>query len=146
MESRKDRNNMSKEFHFVVRGEPVAKSRPRFNGKTGVTYTNKRTKDAEKRIREEYWYQGGKLLKDYEGRVKVALVFNFPIRKSWTKKKKTQLHGKGHIIRPDLDNLEKTVLDALNGIAWKDDSQVCDVVKMKKWANEGSTEICIKYE
>lgn len=133
-------------FQFRVKGEPVAKARPRFNTKTRVAYTNKRTAEAEQLIESAYWRQGGKNNSEFEGSVKVSMIFSFPVRASWSKNKRLALKGKGHIIRPDLDNLEKTVLDALNGIAWKDDSQVCDVVKVKKWANEGSTEICIKYE
>lgn len=32
-----------------------------------------------------------------------------------------------HTKRPDFDNLEKSVTDALNGLAWLDDSCLCDV-------------------
>lgn len=35
-------------------------------------------------------------------------------------------------VRCDLDNLEKLVKDALNGVAWLDDSQVTDVAKVKR--------------
>ena len=34
-------------------------------------------------------------------------------------------HRYRHIIAPDKDNFEKGVLDALSGIIWKDDKQVC---------------------
>ena len=33
--------------------------------------------------------------------------------------------------RPDEDNLGKFINDALNGIVWKDDSQICFVVRTK---------------
>lgn len=36
--------------------------------------------------------------------------------------------------KPDLDNLEKNIKDALNGVAWHDDAQVCDVTKKKRYA------------
>lgn len=39
-----------------------------------------------------------------------------------------------HIGRPDLDNLEKSVVDALTGQAWRDDSQVCEVSMRKDYA------------
>jgi len=42
-----------------------------------------------------------------------------------------------HIQKPDLDNLEKSVKDALNGVAWLDDCQVVSVVKVKRWARPG---------
>jgi Holliday junction resolvase RusA-like endonuclease len=31
-----------------------------------------------------------------------------------------------HAKKPDRDNLDKAVMDALKGLAWIDDSQVCD--------------------
>ena len=34
-------------------------------------------------------------------------------------------------LRGDLDNYIKTVLDALNGVAWKDDSQVARITGIK---------------
>ena len=37
----------------------------------------------------------------------------------------------GKVTRPDVDNLIKLPLDALNGICWKDDAQVVRVVGVK---------------
>lgn len=37
--------------------------------------------------------------------------------------------------RPDIDNLVKGVLDALNGVAWLDDKQVVELVAKKCWAD-----------
>ena len=39
-----------------------------------------------------------------------------------------------HTKKPDLDKLLRCVKDALTGIAWIDDSQVCDVVCSKNYA------------
>lgn len=38
-------------------------------------------------------------------------------------------------VKPDLDNLEKAVMDALNGIAWRDDSQIVTKMAQKKYGN-----------
>ena len=37
-----------------------------------------------------------------------------------------------HTVRPDVDNLQKALMDALNEVAWLDDSQVCSVGS-RKW-------------
>lgn len=41
-----------------------------------------------------------------------------------------------HISRPDRDNLDKAVMDALKGIAWLDDSQICQGT-IEKWIASG---------
>lgn len=38
--------------------------------------------------------------------------------------------------KPDLDNCVKLIFDALNGIAWVDDKQVCTLTCGKRWADE----------
>lgn len=45
--------------------------------------------------------------------------------------------------RPDLDNMAKAVLDALNGIAWVDDSQVSRLVVEKSYGTNGRTTVRI---
>ena len=133
------------DFTFIIPGEPVPKARPRFNSRTGHTYTTSKTAKAEKLIKDAYLAQGGRNLADYEGKVEIAMVFHFPIRKSWTKKKQEELLDSTHTIKPDLDNLEKTVLDALNRLAFKDDSQVCMVRKTKLWKKEARTIVQLTY-
>lgn len=47
--------------------------------------------------------------------------------------------------RRDLDNLIKSVLDGLNGVAWEDDSQVVEVMARKEIArNHPRTDISIE--
>lgn len=43
-----------------------------------------------------------------------------------------------HTSKPDFDNVLKAILDALNGIAWKDDAQVCGMFQSRKWIADGS--------
>lgn len=42
-----------------------------------------------------------------------------------------------HTIRPDLDNLIKSVCDSANLILWNDDSQIVNLCAEKKYANDG---------
>lgn len=48
-----------------------------------------------------------------------------------------------HTKKPDIDNLQKYVFDALNGLFWKDDSVIDEVIATKKWAPEGYTRITV---
>ena len=68
-----------------------------------------------------------------EGPVYLHVTAVFPIPPSWTKKRKASLSGSAwHTGKPDGDNIAKAVGDGLNGIAFKDDSQValCKVLKV----------------
>ena len=59
------------------------------------------------------------------GPIRVDSTFKFPRPARLNTKK----HPEGlihHWTRPDRDNLDKAVLDALKGVAWIDDAQVCD--------------------
>ena len=61
------------------------------------------------------------------------VVFVIPMPKSWSKKRKVEMDGKPHEQKPDKDNLEKALLDALYG----DDSHAWDGRTTKIWGREG---------
>lgn len=67
--------------------------------------------------------------------VKVSIRAYFLVPKSYTKKKKLMiaLGMLFPIIRPDADNIAKIVLDGLNKVAYKDDSQVVDLHCKKRY-------------
>jgi Holliday junction resolvase RusA-like endonuclease len=46
------------------------------------------------------------------------------------------------ITTPDLDKLQRSTLDALTGVLFKDDSQVCRILAMKCYCLEGELEGC----
>jgi Holliday junction resolvase RusA-like endonuclease len=48
-----------------------------------------------------------------------------------------------HTSRKDIDNLQKLIFDALNGIFWKDDAQICWVEAQKKYSERPRTFIKI---
>jgi len=68
--------------------------------------------------------------------------FYFKIPKSWSKAKKADIPY--HTSKPDVDNLIKSIKDALNGIAYKDDSQVVQVFARKQYADEDGVLIQLK--
>ena len=114
-----------------IPGRPRGKSRPRFHN--GHAYTPKTTKEYEKEIRDCYITQDGR---KHDGSVTVDIEAIFKIPESWTKKKKWETIDKGKRpeVRPDIDNIVKIVMDALNGIAYDDDSQVVEIKARKIYA------------
>lgn len=66
--------------------------------------------------------------------MEVRLVFTFPRPASRIRKRgENPPYPKAG--KPDVDNLAKAVLDALNGLAWNDDSQVA-ILYVAKWVGE----------
>ncbi len=51
-----------------------------------------------------------------------------------------------HTKRPDIDNLQKFLFDSLNGVFWKDDSQICSVIAQKRYDENPRTVIQIDYK
>lgn len=118
---------------IIVEGKIKGKARPRvFNGHA---VTPKDTVNYENWVRLNYKEQCGKYL---EGPIKAKIIAYYKIPKSYTKAKR--LACKDNIIlptkKPDIDNCIKVILDSLNGIAYKDDSQIVEVIAVKKWTEE----------
>lgn len=72
------------------------------------------------------------------GAVDLAVTFYLPRPRSHygTGRNAGKVRGSApayHVSRPDLDNLAKSTMDALLGIAWVDDSQVIRLVASKEW-------------
>ncbi|MFG6090746.1 RusA family crossover junction endodeoxyribonuclease [Enterobacter soli] len=61
------------------------------------------------------------------------VTFVIPMPKSWSQKKRAQLNGQAHQNKPDKDNLEKALLDAI----FDDDSRVWDGRVTKVWGEKG---------
>lgn len=123
---------------FTVPGAPVGKGRPRVatrGGRFAQMYTPEKTASYENLVAlaAQTAMAGRGLI---EGPVDVDLVILLPIPVSWSKKKKqAALQGLVYPTKkPDIDNVEKAIFDAINGVVWHDDVQVCDVSKRKRYA------------
>ena len=125
-------------FEITIPGNPVAKGRPRL-GKYG-TYTPKKTADFESYV-EYCWAAEYGNLKPSDKPLEVGIVFYMPIPKSASKRAKASMDlGEiKHIKKPDLDNMAKAVLDALNGLAYIDDSQIYSLTLYKTYSEQPGT-------
>ena len=130
-----------KEIEFYVDGRPRGKERPRHaqmpNGKI-ITYTPKATKDYEAEIRKAFIYSGGVSFPD-DVPLMVEATALMPIPKSASKAKAAEMESGAvtPVCKPDVDNIGKIALDALNGLAWTDDKQVTALIVRKKYDRRG---------
>ena len=117
---------------FIVDCRPQGKARPRFSRKSGVVYTPAKTAKYEKAIAKAYIEAGGKCI-PADCYVSVDVCAFFPIPKSYSKAKRQACIDRDlrPDKKPDIDNIIKSVLDALNGIAYEDDKQVVKVIGSK---------------
>lgn len=112
-------------------GEPRGKGRPRFG--RNRAYTDDYTRSYERAL----GWQAKAAMGDrtpLTGPLKVRVYAEFGIPKSWPKaKREAAAAGKvWHTSTPDADNLAKCK-DALNGIVWRDDSQVAMLTAWKRY-------------
>ncbi|HBQ85358.1 MAG TPA: RusA family crossover junction endodeoxyribonuclease [Syntrophomonas sp.] len=125
---------------LIIPGEPTGKARPRVT-KQGIAYTPKKTVNYETLVQEIYAIEHGN--KRLEGEITARITAYFSIPKSASKKKKADMLS-GQIRptkKPDGDNLAKIILDSLNSIAYKDDSQVVELTVSKYYGDSPRVEV-----
>lgn len=132
-------------YEFEIPSKIIGKGRPRLNSYTGRVYTPTRTKDYEELV-EQYFLLKYPRYKTLEGRIKMDIVANFEIPKSTTKTAKTQMleNTISPTKKPDIDNIVKIILDAMNNIAFKDDTQITKISVEKKYSE--SEKVFVKIE
>lgn len=125
-------------INFTVLGIPVGKGRPKFSTVNGhaVAYTPAKTANYEMLVKLSYQQQCGDC-KPYEKDVPLMadITALFPIPKSASKKLQAKMLS-GAVRptkKPDCDNIIKSVLDALNRVAYYDDSQVVKICIRKRY-------------
>ena len=133
------------ELQFTVPGEPRGKGRPRFT-RRGFAYTDTATRDYETLIREQataamrYWPDGMVATP-----VSVRIDIYKGVPKSWSMaKRRRALDGQEIPGKPDLDNVAKGVLDAMNGVAYIDDTQVVRLLVQKQYSLEPRLVVTVK--
>lgn len=132
----KDKN----QIELIVYGNPVAQGRPRFSRQGGFVkaYDPIQSKSYKQLIRLELQ----PLLSNPDFKpIDKACCLNLKVFRAIPKsfsKKKRYAASEGAIrptTKPDADNYVKGVLDALNGIVVKDDSQIVDIVAKKFYSD-----------
>jgi Holliday junction resolvase RusA-like endonuclease len=113
---------------FTVDGNPVPKSRPRFarRGQFVQTYTDAKTIDYETHVAMKARQAIGSS-EPLKGAITVFLYLRYAVPASYSKKRKEAcLSGLEFPKRIDIDNVYKSITDAMNGIVYVDDSQIVE--------------------
>lgn len=119
---------MNEMFAVTIPGNPIPKARPRVivkDGKAKVhAYTPKRTKDYEEYVKELiiiYWRDA-------------PLTCPLSVRLLFYRENRIQV---------DIDNLAKSILDALQGVVFENDNQI-EILHLEKYADETSPRVEIE--
>lgn len=131
-------------IEFEIPGDPVAKQRPRMT-KSGHVYTPEKTRQYEKLVKEAYLNHSRSWKFGKDVPLEIRIVAYFPIPKSDSNKRKNE--KKMGAIRPtiksDIDNICKSILDGLNGVAYVDDKQIVSLHASKWYAESPKVRVMI---
>lgn len=130
-------------YRVVVPSKPVPKGRPRFSMAGGKprAFTPQATVTAESWVRLCCTQQVGTPCLRGPLRVWVEAVMPIPASMRRADRAAALAGTLMHTKKPDADNLAKLALDALIGIAWSDDTQVVELVVVKRYGAEPMTVI-----
>ena len=122
---------------FTVHGEPRGKGRPRFvsTPRGGRAFTDAQTVAYERMIAWVAKQAGAHVM---DGPVRLTVTAYLMIPKSASKKRQADMLSGRELPtkKPDCDNIFKAVSDGLNGIAFRDDTQVVELSMRKFWSDE----------
>ena len=135
------------EIKFTVPGPPKGKQRPRIckvNGRS-MAYTPKETIEYERLVRASYTaVSKAKFERNLPLEISILALYSVP---KYVSRKTKELMLNGRLFptkKPDADNIIKVILDALNGLAYRDDVQICRVYFEKMYAEIPETKVLIK--
>jgi len=130
------------ELQFFIKGNPLAKQSARFT-KSGLLYQPKHITQYKNNLQFQIISQLPIGFIPIVTPISVEYHFIFPFLTTHSRKKR--LYGKIYkSTKPDLDNLQKAVNDALNSIVFKDDSQICQTIVSKFFGSTPGINITIK--
>lgn len=132
---------------FTIPGECKPKGRPKFRstGKYVQAYTPEATQNYENFVRICFEQSGCKKYSNNEA-LEAVIEIHKSISSSTSKKRKEQMINGviRPITKPDVDNCAKSILDALNKIAYNDDSRIVELIVRKIYDNDDYTKVRIK--
>ena len=131
-----------RELILTIPGIPHAQGRPRATnrGKHAGVYKDKDSRQYEQNVAAIAFNQLPKDWELIEGAIELTLIFKLVRPKSVSEKKRPL-----PIVKPDLDNLIKSIKDGLNGIVWHDDKQIVLIVARKQYDSQPGVNATVEY-
>jgi Holliday junction resolvase RusA-like endonuclease len=132
----------SSTISFWIDADPRGKERPRFDRRTGHARTAEATRRAEQDVRFA-WKSAG-MLKLAEHTPIACTITCYLRRPGRHILRSGELSAEGQRApspfrtKPDVDNVAKLVLDALEGCAYPADVAITDLLVVKRWADPGA--------
>ena len=140
-----------RKIEFFVPGAPIGKGRPRAarRGAGVVMFTPEKTAGYEALVAATAAaaLAGNSLAHQLlDGPLNVVLEMRFPVPAGWSKAKRARaLAGaEWHTSKPDADNVAKAILDACNGVVFRDDAQVVVLIATKAFSKEPGVRVAIR--
>jgi len=111
-------------YKVIIPGRPVPKGRPRFNRVTGTVYNPKRTKEYE-----EFVAWCAKQTFKQPLTCELAVYIDVYVKNN---------------VFPDIDNIAKSVLDGMQGVAYENDRQIYSLTIQRIRGKEELVEVRIE--
>lgn len=124
-------------YRFEIEGEPKGKERARtvMQGGKVHSFTPKATKTYEAQVKAAFEECGGKMHETAAIKISVEAYYTIPKSKTGAARERVIVEDRPQK-KPDIDNVVKIICDGLNGVAYKDDSQVVEISAAKHWATD----------
>jgi Holliday junction resolvase RusA-like endonuclease len=131
---------------MVFAGEPQHQGRPKFNSFTKSARDPKKSKAAKDQLAQDASiYMAAFSAQPIDGPVFVEITLYK--RRGMPDTEEVHLLAESDMVapltKPDVDNYAKLVLDALNGVTWRDDSQITDLLVRKRYSARPRTIVVI---
>lgn len=140
---------MMNEIAFQIPGLARGKGRPRMT-RTGHVYTDAKTMSFEGMVRSlaAQAMADAHLAMAAGVPVAVRICISVPCPASYSRKRRAAaLDGNAAPYKPDVDNVAKSILDAMNGIVYDDDSRVVSLAVSKRYADGmAGTEVQVSWK
>ena len=146
------RQQKKKAAYFVIDGKPQGKARARtfYNPKLGrvQSMTPENTVLYENLVKQSFVQQADKDARWFTKEPLAVYITAFYHIPASTTKKDRQLICSGKLCptkKPDADNIAKVICDALNGVAYGDDTQIIKLSILKAYTEEQPrVQVCIE--